>query len=93
MISRSFAENYRRLNMKGNSNFKGKNGKFCSKGAKFKRFQWSKNKNKGPIRYGVGVKKSDNDNDDDPCVNNNLLFDPQQSNKNAYFQNENSTNT
>ena len=67
--------------MKGNSNFKGKNGKFSSKGAKFKRLQWSKNKNKGPTRYGVGVRKSDNDNDDDSCVNNNILFDDRQSGK------------
>lgn len=60
--------------MKGNNNrFAGKNSKFLSKGAKFKRRQWSKNSNKGPIRYGVGVKRSDSD--DDGCTNLNIIPD------------------
>ena len=70
--------NYRRLNMKtfgggGGGGAKGYRGG-TSKGTKFKRFQWAKNKNKNKMnaKYGVGTK---NDDDENEPVNYNLLCD------------------
>lgn len=71
-------ENFRRLNMKGNAGFKGKNSKFLSKGAKFKRRQWSKKMGNGPVRYGVGVQRSDSD--EEGLVNHNMMPDPVEGN-------------
>lgn len=61
--------NYRRLNMKS---FKSKGYRGgTSKGTKFKRFQWAKNKNKNKLnaRFGVGNDEETNE------VNYNLLQD------------------
>lgn len=42
--------------------FKGKGGKFNSKGAKYKRFMWKKNKFKS--QFGASSRNNDDDDDD-----------------------------
>lgn len=54
----------------GGGKFKG--SKFLSKGAKFKRRQWSNKSRSGPVRYGMAIKKTDSDSEE---VNQNIIME------------------
>ena len=64
--------------------FKGKGGKFNSKGAKYKRFMWKKNK----FKSQYGPSNANNANDDDEDCNLNLIGNidlKQQKQQKSYF--------
>lgn len=71
LLLRIQAENFVRIDIR-KSRFCAKGTKALSKGAKYKRDQWSKNTQKSTTRFGYNTKT----NDDDDCVNKNLIEVP-----------------